>query len=85
MIGVERIIGVINLWNIAVAGVKPPSNDRLQFWCQKYSDAEIEHAFVRVSRKLHRGDVLKTTPDVERYVSGVLFHEAQKRPTAEAA
>jgi hypothetical protein len=75
----ERIIGIRKAWGIVVEGVEAPSNDKLHFWCVRYTDKEIEHAFLRVSRKVERGDVLRTTAEVERYMSGVLRHEADKQ------
>lgn len=79
MTTLERIISTRKLWTVTVDGVEPPSNDKLQFWCQRYSDAEIEHALLRATRKVSKGDVLSVTSEVERYMSGVLRHEAEKR------
>jgi hypothetical protein len=63
---------------MAVVGVPLPSDDKLLYWCGRYGEAEIEHGMMRASAKLHKGGLLPTTSECERYISGVMSHEAQK-------
>jgi hypothetical protein len=73
----ERVATIRGAWQ-AVFEVEPPHPDRLNYWCQRYSDTAIEHALARAVKKLQKGDVRKLSGDIERYVSGVLRHEAEK-------
>jgi hypothetical protein len=81
----ERMMRVHKLWAMAADGVEPPSDDKVEFWCHRYSDAEIEHALSRAVKKLRKGTVVRSTSEVERYVSGVLRHEAEKSTAGVAA
>jgi len=74
----SRIEYLQKLWGIAVSGIPAPDNTRLLQWCGTFSDSEIEHALVRASNKVRKGDVVRTTEAVSRYVAGVLRNEAGK-------
>lgn len=74
----ERVADVKTLWTMALATVPLPSDDKLLYWCGRYGEAEIEHGVMRASAKLHKGGLLPTTSECEKYVSGVMSHEAQK-------
>jgi len=75
---IDRVGDVQKLWAMAIGSIPGPSMDKMLHWCGTYSESEIEHAFVRVSNKLHKGDIIRTTGEVERYLSGVMYHEAQQ-------
>jgi hypothetical protein len=74
----EKIEGVQKLWSIAVAGVPLPSDDKILHWLATYSQTEVEHAMMRVASKLHKGGLVKTTPECEKYISGVMRHQADQ-------
>lgn len=74
----ERVEGAGQLWQVIIGDVEFPSGETMFHWCGTYSDNEIEHALIRAASKIHRGDVLRTTPEVEKYVRGVLVNEARQ-------
>jgi hypothetical protein len=73
-----RIEETRSLWTIATKGVPQPDDDKLMYWCGRFSESEIEHAMMRLSAKLHKAHVMRQTDQCVRYVSGVLNHEADK-------
>jgi hypothetical protein len=75
---IDRVGDVRKLWAMAIGSISEPSMDKLLHWCATYSESEIEHAFVRASNKLHKGDIVRSTCEVERYISGVMYNEAQQ-------
>lgn len=75
---IDRVGDVQKLWVMAIGSIVEPSMDKMLHWCATYSQSEIEHAFVRASNKLHKGDIIRTTGEVERYISGVMYNESQQ-------
>jgi hypothetical protein len=73
-----RVEEVRQLWTVATRGVPLPDDDKLMYWCGRFSETEIEHAMMRLSAKLHKTDVMRSTEQCIRYASGVLKHEAEK-------
>jgi hypothetical protein len=75
---IDRVGDVRKLWTMAIGSTSEPSMDKLLHWCATYSESEIEHAFVRASNKLHKGDIVRSTSEIERYISGVMYNETQQ-------
>lgn len=75
---IDRVDDVQKLWMMAIGDIAQPSMDKILHWCGTYSESEIEHGFIRASNKLHKRDIVRVTGEVERYISGVLYHEAQQ-------
>ena len=74
----ERVEDVRQLWTLAIGDIPLPTNDKMMHWCGTYSETEIEHGFIRASNKLHKGGIIRTTDEIQKYISGVMYHEAQK-------
>jgi len=75
---IDRVGDVQKLWMMAIGSIPEPSMDKMLHWCGTYGESVIEHAFVRASNKLHKGDIVRSTGEVERYISGVMYNEAQQ-------
>ena len=74
----DRVGYVTNLWTLAIGDVPLPTDNKILQWCATYSESEVEHGMMRASNKLHKGDIARSTSEVERYISGVMSNEAQK-------
>jgi hypothetical protein len=73
-----RVEEVRQLWTVATRGVPLPDDDKLMYWCGRFSETEIEHAMLRLSGRLHKGAVLRETGECARYFAGVLNAESEK-------
>jgi hypothetical protein len=72
----QRIETVQQLWVLAIGDIPEPSMDKLIYWTGTYSENELDHAFIRASSKLHKGGIVRSPDEVQKYISGVLYQES---------
>jgi len=71
---ITRIENTRTAWALLMPTISPPTETWLAKWCAGHTDAAIERAILRTSRKFRDG----TTPELaHRYASATLHHLAR--------
>ena len=75
----DRLQTAKTLWSLLLTDATLPSDREIVVgWLALYTDAEIEYAFSRTSRKFH-GQVIPNPDTLWNYTSGVLRNERTAR------
>ncbi|SDG01018.1 hypothetical protein [Terriglobus roseus] len=60
------------LWNAVVSDRPPPDDRQFIVWARRFTDSQIEHAFLKVGRKFAGHPTEPAT--IHRYVTGLLLN-----------
>ena len=80
----DRIATAKQLWALALPWCTVQTDAGLYRWCDRFTDAEIQAAFQKTSRRFFR-EQLETQPlEVYKYISATLTHRRQDAENAVA-
>jgi hypothetical protein len=72
----ERTISARQLWTLVLPDVELPTDRQFALWANRFSDTQLERAFLRVGRKFPHGGI--ETDSLHRYVTGLLLNQERE-------
>jgi hypothetical protein len=79
----QRVANAQQLWNAVLPDCPAPQPRQFVLWASRFSDAQLERAILRSSKRFAGGNGIAPEP-VHRYVTGTLLNlEREQSATAE--